>query len=549
MDGEGRQPGWRRRLGKGDWQLAERLAEAMAAALGPLAAALAAAEISAADGCARLRDALGAIAADATGSDAELWETPAGAALDALLTDVAGEDGGRLLTLDGAEFPAFLAELLRDAVVPAPVREGAVHIWGTLEARLQSVDLTILGGLDEGVWPAETRTDPWLSRAMRAELGLPPPERRTGLAAHDFVQALAAPRVIVSRAEKRGGAPTVESRWLQRLRALAGKEAFAALEARGGRYVGWARRMDVPAGKPRPAGRPRPAPPLAVRPTGLSVTEIETLIRDPYAIYARHVLRLEKLEPLGAEPDAALRGTLIHDALGRFTGEWRASYGEAALARLVEIGNRTLAAVADTADLHAVWTLRFAAIARWLIGWEAGRAARVAERHAEVAGALEIPLDGGMAFRLRGRADRIDRLTDGTLAIYDFKTGTPQSDRSVFAGLTPQMTLEAAMARRGAFEGIPAGLGVSDLAWLAIGKAGRADPYKSAVRRGETADALAEKAYAMLAGLAAAYADPARGYLSRARPMMERARYLGDYDHLARVREWALLESEEDVAT
>ncbi|MCR4281495.1 MAG: PD-(D/E)XK nuclease family protein, partial [Bauldia sp.] len=189
--------------------------------------------------------------------------------------------------------------------------------------------------------------------------------------------------------------------------------------------------------------------------------------------------------------------------------------------------------------------------------WEAARAAAVARRHAEIEGTLEIASIGG-PFTLRGRADRIDLMADGSLAVYDFKTGSPPaSEKSVFAGLTPQMTLEAAMARAGGFDeevkshrGKPlAGRSVSDLAWLGLGRAGRGDPYQSAVARNrkESADDLADRAHAMLAGLIAAFDEENKPYLSRARPMRERARYLGDYDHLARVREWALVESAEDV--
>jgi ATP-dependent helicase/nuclease subunit B len=186
-----------------------------------------------------------------------------------------------------------------------------------------------------------------------------------------------------------------------------------------------------------------------------------------------------------------------------------------------------------------------AAIAAWLVGFEAARDARVEQRHAEIDGRMDV-IPG--VFALRGRADRVDLMRDGTVAIYDYKTSTPQTERTVFAGLTPQMTLEAAMARAGAFSEIPPGRSVSDLAWLKLGVVGRADPYQSAVKRGETADDLAERARANLSALAAAFADPSYPYRSRMRPRMESARYIGDYDHLARVREWALVESLADVA-
>ncbi|MEJ0011455.1 MAG: double-strand break repair protein AddB [Bauldia sp.] len=538
----------RRRLDPSQWKLAANLVAALTDCLGPIAEVMRkGVPIALADAAGLLAAALAKAAADETGGDAALWHDAGGNALATLLDDLVDDHEAANLMLAPADIPFVFGALFADEKVTRPAGDDPrVHIWGTLEARLQTVDCLILGGLDEGVWPSATRTDPWLSRAMRAAIGLSPPERRLGLAAHDFFEGLAAPRVIVSRAEKRGGAATVESRWLQLIRVLIGKEEADRLAARGARYVALARALDAAPDKPRPTRRPEPKPPVAARPKHLSITEIETLIRDPYAIYARRILKLEPLDPLGRAPDGALRGTLIHDALGKFTAAWSGAYDTAAEVRLREIGREALRAVEDFPDVHAVWSLRFDAIAHWFASWEAARAAAVEKRHAEIDGKLVVPVPGG-EFTLRGRADRIDLMANGKVAIYDFKTGSPQTERTVFAGLTPQMTLEAAMVRAGGFPDVPAALSVADLAWLAVGRAGRQDPYVNAVRRGETADDLADKAHAMLIELVTAFADPGRPYVSRARPMMERARYIGDYDHLARVREWALVESEADV--
>ncbi|MEO8667208.1 MAG: double-strand break repair protein AddB [Bauldia sp.] len=541
----------RQRLWPEDWDRAALLVESLARVLGPLEAALGEGQLSVAVLSQRLLAALTQAADDGAGVEL-LWATAGGTALAGLVAGLAEEGDGLRLSPD--EFPPFLDALLAGVAVPRrPGADPRIHIWGTLEARLQSVDLLILGGLDEGVWPAEPRTDPFLSRTMRAEVGLPPPERRIGQAAHDFAAFVAAPRVIVTRALKRGGTPTVESRWLQRLAALIGGEAAGQLTARGDTWRDLARRLDVPAGPVKNAPRPMPKPPLAVRPKRLSITEIETLIRDPYAIYAKHILKLRPLDPLGKAPDYATRGTIVHEALGSFIKDWTGSFDEAAEARLRAIGAALLEEIAAFPDVHAVWSLRFQTIARWFIAWERARASSVKTRHAEIEGALVVPLASG-AFTLRGRADRIDLMGDGTLAIYDFKTGSPPAgERSVFAGLTPQMTLEAAMARAGAFD---AGLAeplasrsVADLAWLGLGKAGRGEPYQSAVaaNRKETADELADRAHVMLVALLTAFDDEAKPYLSRARPLMiNNRRFVGDYDHLARVREWALVESHED---
>ena len=541
----------RRRLTNDDWQLAERLADRLAAALGPIEAAFADGkekEISVAAASGLLLAGLTAAASDETETDGSLWQGAGGAALAELLTGLVDDHEGGELKIAPADYPFFLTALLEDVVVQRPLgADPRVHIWGTLEARLQSVDLLILGGLDEGVWPAATRTDPWLSRTMRAGIGLPPPERRLGLAAHDFAEAMAAPRVVVTRAEKRDGAPTVESRWLQRLRALAGDDAAEAMTARGDGYVALARDIDwVKAESVRPAKPPEPRPPLAARPRRLPVTDIELLVRDPYAIYAKRVLKLEELEPVGKAPDYALRGSLIHDALARFTGTWTGPYDASAEAALVAAGRDALAEIEEFPDVHAVWSFRFAAMAHWLVGWEAIRDAAIAERRAEVEGALEVSLGEG-TFTLYGRADRIDVRTDGSLDILDYKTGTPPSATQVAVGFAPQLGLEAAMAVRGAFDPALAGRRVETLAWIGLGRIGRDEPVKSAVEQKWTTERVEQEVFAQFIALVTAFGDADRPYVSRARPMFE-TRYESPYDHLARVREWGLVESEEDLA-
>ena len=539
-------PAARRRMRDEDWYAARELADRLAETLGPLEHALAeTGEISVAAASTLLMTALAAAGTDETGANS--FAGAASAALDELLEGF-GESGGSL-HIRPAEYPEFLRALMGE--IPLSRAGGAdprISIWGTLEARLQSVDLLVLGGLDEGVWPADTRTDPFLSRAMRSEVGLPPPERRIGQAAHDFVLGAMAPRVIISRAEKRGGTPTVASRWLQRLEAVAGAKAMQAGRERGTTYVDLARAVDwVSPAAVRPVKPPQPKPPLATRPTTLSITEIETLVRDPYAIYARHVLGLDDLEPLGRAPDYALRGSLIHQALGDFIARWSGPFDDAATKELLAIGRRVLAEIDGFPDIHAIWSFRFEAIARWMVQWEATRDAVIARRNPEISGAIDIPvgLPGG-SFRLRGRADRIDLRHDGALDILDFKTGAPPSARQVLVGFAPQLGLEAAMVKAGGFDEAFRGASVATLAWIALSKAGREEPLKSAVEKDWTADGVAEEVMARLSALLTAFADPDRAYVSRARPMFE-TRYESPYDHLARVREWGLVESEEDL--
>jgi ATP-dependent helicase/nuclease subunit B len=537
----------RQRLKSAEWYLAARLVRAVGAAFAPMEARFrSGAEITVAAASELLRDALSKAARDETGRADLLWEGAGGDAVSTLLESLSGSVGQALSILPG-EYSAFLGALLGDVAVTRPAgADPRIHVWGALEARLQSVDLLILGGLDEGLWPAATRTDPWLSRAMRAEIGLLPPERRIGLAAHDFAEAATAPRVFVSRAEKREGSPTVASRWLQRLEALVGTEATERMRADGDRYVQLARSFDwVKPGDLKPVDPPAPKPPVAARPRGLSVTEIETLVRDPYAIYARRVLGLEALDPLGAAPDYALRGSLIHEALGAFTAAWTGAFDAAAEAELIATGRRVLAEIADFPDIHAIWSIRFASIARWFVRWEAARSANIEKRNPEISGHVELPLPGG-PFRLRGRADRIDLRRDGGLEILDFKTGSPPSATQLLLGLAPQLALEAAMAIRGGFDESFKGRPLAGIAWIGLSKVGRDEPLKSAVERGWTEESITSEVFARFMTLIAAFDGAGHPYISRARPMFE-TRYESPYDHLARVREWGLQESEEDL--
>ena len=535
MKADGFTPRARRRLRRQDWALAEALAGEMDAAIGPVHALTPQRSVSVAEATDALAGGLQLATAE-TGGTVELWEGRAGAALSELVSGLIS--GGRG-AIPPSEYSAFISAAMAGVTVtPESDVDPRIHIWGTLEARLQYVDLMVLGGLDEGVWPGQTRSDAWLSRRMRESIGLPPPEQRVGQAARDFAEAMAAETVIVSRAERRGGAPTVPSRWLARLAALLGSDRIDEMTARGERFLEIARDLDaVPPEQVRPAPRPQPTPRLDARPRELSVTSIETLIRDPYSVYARRVLQLEPLEPIGQRADARLRGSLIHEVFADFT-RGAAEYHEGrAKDRFLSLWRHHFEAIEAYPEVHAVWTLRAEPIADWFVAWEAARADDVAARRAEIAGDHVFETASG-GFRLTGRADRIDLLHDGRISIFDYKTGALATPKQVLL-FQPQLALEGAMARAGGFGSAFAGRQIAELAWIGLGRIGKDDPLRSAVEDDTNPDALTAEALTRLRDLIAAYDDPTKGYVSQARPMFER-RFPGDYDHLARVAEWRL---------
>ena len=454
------------------------------------------------------------------------------------------DDETGAMPVPARELPAILRTLAHNVTVreqrfPHP----RLAILGPLEARLQGFGLMILGGLNEGGWPAAARNDPFLNRPMRGALGLSFPERRIGQAAHDFEQLSGAERVIYSRALKADNAPTVASRWLQRLMAVAGEAKCGAMLARGQRYLDLARALDAGGDENlQRARRPCPRPPVELRPKRLSITEVETWIRDPYAIHARHVLGLKPLEPLERDADPALRGTVYHDVLARFVDE--RPEGEtpgAAHTRLRETAKAIFDKHAVPREIAASWLPRFLEIGRLFIAWEAARAGEIEQSLVEVGG--EIELDG-TGFTLRGRADRIDLTSDGAIAVFDYKTGVTPSAKQARI-FSPQLSLEGRMAQLGAF-GPEAARPVGDLAYVRLrpGEELKVDGIANQ-RENVQAQDLANRAWSELEKLVAAYRNLEQGYLSRY-AMMREGEVSGDYDHLARVREWSLGEPDND---
>ncbi len=447
------------------------------------------------------------------------------------------------LVLDLSEYPDVFQTAFGDRMVRRPqLAASRLRIYGPLEARLTECDRVILGGLVEGVWPPAPRIDPWLSRPMRHQLGLDLPERRIGLSAHDFAQLLGTREAILSRAAKVGGAPAVASRFLHRLEAVAGADSWKNATDKGATYVRYANELDRPQ-HVMPAPRPEPKPDVALRPLRMSVTEIEDWLRDPYTIYAKRILRLTPLDPVDMPLTAADRGSAIHAALGEFTTRFAAELPDDIADALRKIGDKHFAPLMDRPEARALWWPRFLRIADWFSGWEARRRLDVSRVDAEIRGEIPIQLGNGRAFVLSARADRIEHRSDRTYAILDYKTGQPPSAKQVRLGLSPQLTLEGAILRKGGFETIAAGSSVSELVYVRLSgnnPPGKATVLELKVNKGDTPqqpDEAADEALQKLEGLIRMFEDKDTPYRSVVLPMWEN-RY-GNYDDLARIKEWS----------
>jgi ATP-dependent helicase/nuclease subunit B len=490
----------------------------------------------------RHREALMALSCDHNGV-AVVFENSQGSALSAAFDDLLAEQKPSGLMVQLGDYPEVFQTAFADRMVRRPESASAhLHIYGQLEARLTESDRVILGGLVEGVWPPAPRVDPWLSRPMRHELGLDLPERRIGLSAHDFAQLLGTSDVILTHSAKVGGAPAVASRFLHRLEAVAGEARWDEAKRAGENYVRFAAELDQP-DRVDPIKQPAPKPPLAARPLKLSVTAIEDWLRDPYTIYAKYILRLDPLDPVDMPLSAADRGSAIHDALGEFTQTFASALPDQPALVLRGIGEKFFAPLMERPEARALWWPRFQRIAGWFADWELARRDGIDKIVAEIRGEIPIHLDNERTFILSARADRIEQRHDGSFAILDYKTGQPPTGKQVRMGLSPQLTLEAAILREGGFDGIDAGSSIGELVYVRLSgnnPAGEQRSLELKIRNNDTPqppDEAADYAREQLEILIRKFENEDEAYTSLNLSMWSN-RY-GAYDDLARIKEWS----------
>ncbi|NMA98524.1 MAG: double-strand break repair protein AddB [Phyllobacteriaceae bacterium] len=526
---------WARRLSSEEMDRVAALLDAIEAAIAPMLSLLAQSEIDAAHLATALWQSVDAISAGGNLRGREELADWAGQ-----LTAYVGK---------GHRFPPFgldgvLATLMSGFEVRnREERRSDIAIWGQLEARLMSPDVMILGALNEDKWPATADPGPWLSRGMRIKAGLEPPERGQGLAAHDFAQAIGNERVIIAYADRVGSSPALPSRLVQRLDAFVGEKHAEAMRDRGAIWLTAARALDA-VSTVEGAKRPSPNPPVWTRPRRLSVTEVETLMRSPYDLYAKHVLNLRPLDPLGDDPDARERGTIVHAIFARFVIEKNDPAAPDALERLMVIATEEFAGLDAIGERRDIWLRRFQTAAEQFLDYERARSSLVATRHAEISGRWALNL--AEPFVITGQADRVDQLLDGTLEILDFKTGSPPTPGSMKAFEAPQLPVEALMAEAGALENI-ASAQTSRLTYVKIGLGPEAfKPSDFATADGmDIMDAAQEVGRRMQGHI--------EHFLMRETPMPARLlplksqRFAGAYDHLARVAEWTAVDGEDEA--
>ena len=468
-----------------------------------------------------IQNAAGALTQDG------IWKGATGRQLAEMWEEFTGCDLSTISQVDRAAVPAILSEMFGRAVVRPPYGgHPRIAIYGLLEARMQQADLVICGGLNEGTWPQIAQPDPWLAPAIRRHLGLATLDRNIGLSAHDLSTALGASRVLLTRAKRDRSGPTVASRFLLRIKALLGAELGIETEA-----AALALLIDQPSERIDFATRPAPMPNAEQRHVDLSVTDFDQLKSDPYSFYAKRILGLSVLEPVNAEPSYAWRGTLVHDILEKWFKEDHCDPD-----RLIERAEALLSDATLDPTMRALWQPRMAAGLRWIahetlrLQEDEGRQLLVAEERGEI----EL-----LGIKIKGRADRIDRLADGTLAIIDYKTGSAPKAKQATAGFAMQLGLVGLIAERGAVKGVAGTAGRFEYWSLAkaSGEFGHiSQPTSKKLTDGhiETADFVA-----FIKGQAEeALAKWITGTASFAAKLHPEYANYEDYDQLMRKQEW-----------
>ena len=470
-----------------------------------------------------------------SGEESRLWQGPSTQPIR-LIIDRLNEASETALECGIRDYVGIFKGLLaKDSLRETNEAHPRVLIWGTLEARVQGANLYILAGLNEGTWPETGDSDPWLNRQMRKDAGLRVPERKIGLSAHDYQQLVCQKNVWITRSIRSNDAETVPSRWINRLMNLLnglpeqdGPVALDHMRKRGAFWLEFTEKIDNAyyGGSIKPALRPAPCTPISARPKSLAVTDVRTLIRDPYSIYAKHILQLRRLNPLNATPDARMRGTIFHEVLENYFREWPNISTEWRREKFTEILEDALHNSVPWPSTQVFWRNRLDQVMDWLIDGEVERRKNAEPIGFEASGRLEIT---DLNFTIRAIADRVDQRSDGSLVIYDYKTGVaPTEKQQLF--FDKQLYLLALVAEHSGFVNVEPNK-VFNAAFIGLG-----NPAK--IVNAPFEKESVEEAYRKLRQLIERYQDPDQGFT--ARRALFKSDDFSDYDHLSRYGEWDL---------
>lgn len=423
-----------------------------------------------------------------------------------------------------------------------------LSILGQIKSRMIQSDRVILSGLNEGIWPPESGFDAWMSRPMRGHFGLPSLEQKTTLAAHDFACGFCAKDVFITRSKKSDGQPTLPSRWLERLETvLLAAQIPEKLwpHRRGKNYEFWAHSLRK-SDRQQIISRPMPMPDLDKRPQEFSVTEIEKWMRDPYWIYAKKILNLRKWDDVDMNISVADRGTIIHDAMDRFTNQYKTDFlPDNAFDDLISIGDSVFKEQAQNPEIHGLWWPRFTKTATWFIDHERDWRLGTDKIYSEIKGGIELSING-TNFHLNGKADRIENRKNQSVFIIDYKTGNPPQAGDVNDGIASQLPLEALILNQNGFDINTTHDECYLSYWVLSGSGDGGSVSPAQGKKGKDTQTLMSEAFEGLQSLMSVFHSVETPYIgSPDATRMIKIDY-NDYAHLQRISEWMVTGDEAD---
>lgn len=466
--------------------------------------------------------------------DKRLWHGEAGETAANFLNELRAV-ADNLPEVTSEQYVAIFGMLLKgNTVRPRFGAHPRLSILGQIEARLSCADMTILGGINEGSWPKLPGDDPWMSRPMRKQFGLPSLEKEIGLSAHDFSQLVSSREVVLTRARKLDGAPSVPARWLLRMETVLQAIGLEFNSVNAEKYIQWLKDMDK-VEKILPSERPCPCPPVSARPKELSVTNIEKLINDPYQIYAKYILRLKPLDDLDEDAGGAKKGEFIHASLDRFVQKHKGEIVSEDKESLLEIGKSVMEEMRIADEVKAYWWPRFERVAEEFVCYEIEHRKRAVPLVTETIGKTKLDVD----FTVTAKADRIDKFENGSYVVIDYKSGQVPTNPQVQAGYAPQLPLEALILQEGGFNGVEAGK-VEELAYWKIKGSGKTPlEIKEIKIKDMDIGELIEATKQGVTKLVEYFYDESSCYISS--PQMDGKVRYNDYEHFSRIREWGIL--------
>lgn len=463
-----------------------------------------------------------------------LWRGDAGKCAAKFLTKML-VSAKTLGDISGRDYVSLFNELMsHESVRSSYGTHPRISILGPIEARLHHFDYVILGEINEGIWPKPAQADMWMSRPMKQDFGFSLPEKNIGILGADLCGFLASDNVILTRAERIDGVPMKKSRWLLRLETVLkalGSDIETLID---NDFFILANQADKPSVY-QSIKAPAPCPPVSARPRKLSASGVDLLIADPYSVFAKYILRLYPLNDLDIPMDQRDYGTLIHTIIEEFNNLYPDVLPENALEILQKIGNKHFDLVKIDEDKKNFWLPKFTKTAEWIIEQEKNYRMNVQTVHNEVCGEIKYNFPRG-EFSFTAIADRIDEMKDGTLNIFDYKTGAFPSKRQVDSGHAIQLPLEGLIAQKGGFNGIKAKT-VSNLIYWQLGA------KKLEMSPNNEKDNLIDKSEDYLLRLVSAFDFETTPYHSR--PIPKYIPKNKDYEHLARIKEWSVQDDSE----